>query len=666
MIIYPGYSTPYVGCVTSREELSTGRPISQPVVCKGSTYVKRAISFHERQSSNYTRPPKLGEISTSILTQRSSTDSVFSNISHQDSVLEEGLESYPELSPISNEEKLKKIAMELFTTEERYVERLELLNVSFREVLNGSDDNKPVLPEQVTKQIFSNINEIHLLNKTLLESLQERLKKWEEDPRLGDVMTRFAPFLKLYSSYVADFDTANAVLNEYMTKDKRFAALIHDFEKGTSCGNLKISHFMLEPVQRLPRYKLLLEDYLKCLPSDALDRKQTENALKIITEAADHANSKIKQLENFNELLSIQRSLLDYSEDLIQPHRFFIKKGCLGKVSRRNLQQRMFFLFSDVLLHTLPYGSNYKVRDQMDLYSMNIEEPELQPFPNSFNIFATSRSLTVSASSPEEKQDWKNAIQDAIDRIRQNTDSRKKYTSSSSTLLDFPNSEDTEDPQSFGSKAPLWLPDSSVTMCKDCAEQFTLVRRRHHCRGCGKIVCAACSKSKVYLQYLAREDRVCNSCNIRSSVAASLMKENNPESPDSGLSNSVLDKPDSFVNDTVYHGYVKVKNKWNFEKKWILLKRDFNLYMFNAHEDVKPYMTIQLPCYSIETNEDKDKLKFRLSFIEENRKSLTENVSPTKLIIPEGIEFRAENEDDFVVWVDLISKAIQKDLTLSC
>lgn len=43
------------------------------------------------------------------------------------------------------------------------------------------------------------------------------------------------------------------------------------------CGNLTLQHHMLEPVQRIPRYELLLKDYLKKLPEDAADRKDAES-----------------------------------------------------------------------------------------------------------------------------------------------------------------------------------------------------------------------------------------------------------------------------------------------------------------------------------------------------------------------------------------------------
>ena len=595
-----------------------------------------------------------------------SSDSVFSQ---PDSVLEEDIEPPVE----SRVERKKQIAMELLETEERYVERLELLNVKLRDVItcaNNQQRDKPVVSELTVKQIFSNVHQIHQLNQTLLEELRKRLQSWENDPRLGDIMIRIAPFLKLYSDYVANFDIANSVLNDCLNKEKRFAALVQEFERDPACENLKVSHFMLEPVQRLTRYKLLFEDYLKRLPDEAPDRKQTESALKIISEAANHANSKIKHMENFNELLCIQRSLTEYSGELIQPHRLFIKRGSLGKVSRRSLQQRMFFLFSDVLLHTLPYGSFYKVRDEMELYSMSIEEPAVQPFPNSFNIFSVSRSLTVSASSLEEKEDWIRDLNRAISRIRENRDSRKKFSSSANPAGELSICEETNDKMSFGSKAPLWLPDSSVTMCQDCAEPFGMMRRRHHCRGCGQIICAGCSRQKVFLPYLNREDRVCNSCLARSKVAEMVADvkrtsdiqqlEDYRNNFDTSVDAAQEEKEfaDTLVDDTVYQGYVKIRIKWNFEKKWLLLKRDFNLYVFNAHEDIKPTHSLNLPNYQLTPAEDeKDKFKFKLT---------TEcSGSPDSIAAHEMVEIRPDSEDECNTWIKLITNAINKDLRMN-
>lgn len=48
-------------------------------------------------------------------------------------------------------------------------------------------------------------------------------------------------------------------------------------QKQEVCGSLTLQHHMLEPVQRVPRYELLLKDYLKRLPADAPDRKDAES-----------------------------------------------------------------------------------------------------------------------------------------------------------------------------------------------------------------------------------------------------------------------------------------------------------------------------------------------------------------------------------------------------
>lgn len=34
---------------------------------------------------------------------------------------------------------------------------------------------------------------------------------------------------------------------------------------------------------------------------------------------------------------------------------------------------------------------------------------------------------------------------------------------------------------------PPWVPDEAAPTCMACQAPFTVVRRRHHCRNCGKV-----------------------------------------------------------------------------------------------------------------------------------------------------------------------------------
>jgi len=40
---------------------------------------------------------------------------------------------------------------------------------------------------------------------------------------------------------------------------------------------------------------------------------------------------------------------------------------------------------------------------------------------------------------------------------------------------------------------PVWIPDSKTSSCMRCGRMFGWRRRRHHCRLCGRCVCASCS-----------------------------------------------------------------------------------------------------------------------------------------------------------------------------
>ena len=47
--------------------------------------------------------------------------------------------------------------------------------------------------------------------------------------------------------------------------------------------------------QKLFQYRMLLEDYLRHLPPSSSDFDDTTNALRIVSEAAEHANDTVKQ-----------------------------------------------------------------------------------------------------------------------------------------------------------------------------------------------------------------------------------------------------------------------------------------------------------------------------------------------------------------------------------
>ena len=71
----------------------------------------------------------------------------------------------------------------------------------------------------------------------------------------------------------------------------------------------------------------------------------------------------------------------------------------------------------------------------------------------------------------------------------------------------------TEDEKQLGSIAPEWISDELAPVCMKCSMKFSITRRRHHCRACGKVFCSTCCSQKVKLIHDDnKEDRACNDC----------------------------------------------------------------------------------------------------------------------------------------------------------
>lgn len=53
---------------------------------------------------------------------------------------------------------------------------------------------------------------------------------------------------------------------------------------------------------------------------------------------------------------------------------------------------------------------------------------------------------------------------------------------------------------------PKWQPDSEVARCPVCQTLFSFWFRKHHCRKCGRVVCAACSPHRITIprQYIVQ------------------------------------------------------------------------------------------------------------------------------------------------------------------
>uniref|UniRef100_A0A8C3EMT8 FYVE, RhoGEF and PH domain containing 6 n=1 Tax=Corvus moneduloides TaxID=1196302 RepID=A0A8C3EMT8_CORMO len=484
--------------------------------------------------------------------------------------------------------KVYHIAKEIMSSEKVFVDVLKLLHIDFRDAVSHASRQlgKPVIEDRILNQILYYLPQLYELNRDLLRELEERLSHWLEHQRIADIFVKKGPYLKMYSTYIKEFDKNVALLDEQCKKNAGFASVVKDFEMSPRCASLALKHYLLKPVQRIPQYRLLLTD-----------------ALAVVIEVANHANDIMKQGDNFQKLMQIQYSLNGHHE-IVQPGRVFLKEGTLMKLSRKVMQPRMFFLFNDALLYTTPVQSGmYKLNNMLSLAGMKVKKPTQEAYQNELNIESVERSFILSASSATERDEWLEAISKSIEEY-----TKKRITFNPSKSLEEADPEKQEEDSPLGSKAPIWIPDTRATMCMICTSEFTLTWRRHHCRACGKIVCQACSSNKHGLDYMKNQPaRVCDHCfrELQKQDNQCTPKSGSPvnhKSPSSALSTvlqsipsgrkqkkipAALKEVSANTEDSTMSGYLHRSkgSKKPWKHLWFVIKNKV-LYTYAASEDV--------------------------------------------------------------------------------
>ena len=87
------------------------------------------------------------------------------------------------------------------------------------------------------------------------------------DNSIIKVVQRFSPFFRMYQQYVAGYQESLRTLTE-VRKDKTLADLL---AKGSDSCQVEIGSLLIEPVQRIPRYKMLMEEIRRHTPAHMVE-----------------------------------------------------------------------------------------------------------------------------------------------------------------------------------------------------------------------------------------------------------------------------------------------------------------------------------------------------------------------------------------------------------
>lgn len=314
------------------------------------------------------------------------------------------------------------IAKEVSTTERTYLKDLEVIASWFQSTVSKEDS----MPEALKSLIFPNFEPLHKFHTNFLKEIEQRLALWEgrsnahirgDYQRIGDVMLKNIQGMKHLAAHLWKHSEALEALETSIKGSRRLEHFCRDFELQKVCY-LPLNTFLLRPLHRLMHYKQVLERLCKHHPPNHADFRDCRAALAEITEMVAQLHGTMIKMENFQKLHELKKDLIGI-DNLVIPGREFIRLGSLSKLSGKGLQQRMFFLFNDVLLYTsrgLTASNQFKVHGQLPLYGMTIEESEEEwGVPHCLTLRGQRQSIIVAASSRSEMEKWLEDIQMAID-----------------------------------------------------------------------------------------------------------------------------------------------------------------------------------------------------------------------------------------------------------
>uniref|UniRef100_K7ASQ3 FERM, ARHGEF and pleckstrin domain-containing protein 1 n=1 Tax=Pan troglodytes TaxID=9598 RepID=K7ASQ3_PANTR len=329
------------------------------------------------------------------------------------------------------------IAKEVSITERTYLKDLEVITSWFQSTVSKED----AMPEALKSLIFPNFEPLHKFHTNFLKEIEQRLALWEgrsnaqirDYQRIGDVMLKNIQGMKHLAAHLWKHSEALEALENGIKSSRRLENFCRDFELQKVCY-LPLNTFLLRPLHRLMHYKQVLERLCKPHPPSHADFRDCRAALAEITEMVAQLHGTMIKMENFQKLHELKKDLIGI-DNLVVPGREFIRLGSLSKLSGKGLQQRMFFLFNDVLLYTsrgLTASNQFKVHGQLPLYGMTIEDSEDEwGVPHCLTLRGQRQSIIVAASSRSEMEKWVEDIQMAIDLAEKSSSPAPEFLASS-------------------------------------------------------------------------------------------------------------------------------------------------------------------------------------------------------------------------------------------
>jgi hypothetical protein len=211
--------------------------------------------------------------------------------------------------------------------------------------------------EEDIKRMFANAVVIKGVHEKLIKDLEAKLDAWRDEQTLGDVFAAFAPFLRIYVDYSNNYREATELLTKYQENSVDFNATAKqlEVEAAKRCKVVGLENMLIQPIQRIPRYTLLLSDLLSKTPEGHPDHEGVSHSLAEILKVSAVIDENIHSYEQQQRLLHTANKIgAKKAGKLIRADRKLIRDGIVSYVAAGDTKvaKRLhIWLFNDMLAH---------------------------------------------------------------------------------------------------------------------------------------------------------------------------------------------------------------------------------------------------------------------------------------------------------------------------
>lgn len=187
--------------------------------------------------------------------------------------------------------------------------------------------------------------------------------------------------------------------------------MAQSLERDENCRGLSFDAYLIMPVQRIPRYVLLLQDLLNNTAKEHLDYDNIAGALGRVKDFANYINVSKRQTENVEKLRAIQDKLTSEAESIVKEGRKFVREGAAEVKDKKKNIKAQLYLLSDLLLMTkAKKGKEGKevVLANLDLTSCAVTD--LSDDPPGFTIATPNGQWRVTFDDKKSCDSWQSAL----------------------------------------------------------------------------------------------------------------------------------------------------------------------------------------------------------------------------------------------------------------